>query len=283
MLSDHNTNRLIARISAGDNSAFDALWADSLSAVRRVVWAMTGNHEDTEDFLQETAVHALKALSTGRYEHQERFTAWVCKIARNVVLDNMRRVKWSVPIAEIGDMPDSSQPSPERAAVTATLAKFLDAQLDECLGYESNADAERKRGHLRKLAFYWYYVDGFSLDDVTVSLQVEFARHGLGDIAKSTANNWLAGGRLIRQLVDHLVENHSDALERLSGLTKEEIGLSPEEMRAASKLIYGNRAARSVASVHGDDAKHLRNAKKKMVGVLSRDIAEALHDLRSKV
>jgi RNA polymerase sigma factor (sigma-70 family) len=277
MLPKHSDSELIGQACAGDSSAFESLWVDSLTAVRRLVWTLTGNREDTEDVLQETAVRALKAISAGRYEHQERFTAWVCKIARNVVLDSLRRAKWFVPIDDLSDMPDSSQPSPESAAITATLVKFLDAQLDECLAREANTDTQRKRGHLRKLAFYWYYADGFSLEEVTLSLQAEFARHGLGEITKSTVNNWLAGGRLIRQLVEHLVENHSNALERLKALTFERAGVTPEEMRAASDLTHGKGGARRV-----QDVRHLRNAKRKVIAFLAHDIAKAIHDLRGK-
>jgi RNA polymerase sigma factor (sigma-70 family) len=75
--------------------------------------------EDVEDVVQETllALH----LKRGTWDERQPFRPWLYAIARNKLIDNLRRRgrQTHVAIDDIGELPDGGVPSPELNGVDA--------------------------------------------------------------------------------------------------------------------------------------------------------------------
>ena len=72
---------LVARVLAGDVSAFTALVDRHYGDCARFAVRMLGNRHDAEDALQETFLSAYGAL--GRYRERQAFRAWLYRILIN--------------------------------------------------------------------------------------------------------------------------------------------------------------------------------------------------------
>jgi RNA polymerase sigma factor (sigma-70 family) len=87
-------------------------------ASRGVARAKFGS-EDVEDVVQETllALH----LKRGTWDERQPFSPWLYAIARNKLIDNLRRRgrQTHVAIDDIGELPDGGVPSPELNGVDA--------------------------------------------------------------------------------------------------------------------------------------------------------------------
>jgi RNA polymerase sigma-70 factor, ECF subfamily len=84
---------LICRARQRDSAAFDALVEVYSPRLYGYFYRLTGRREDAEDLLQEVFVRVVRMI--GRYEHDNRFDAWVFRIATNLVRDRVRRRKRS--------------------------------------------------------------------------------------------------------------------------------------------------------------------------------------------
>ena len=256
---------------------FEVLWQKHRATLIRVVRPMARDCEEAEDFVQETAVRALEAMTTGKYKDEGHFLAWLCRIARNVVIDKHRRDAHLVPLEEGTDIPDPGS-VPEAAATLGILLEFLDKQLDECLA-AGDSPSSRKQSLLRKLAFSLDYVDGYALPEVAAFLSCEANRQGLPAPSLPALNNWLAGGRLLSHLMEHLLACHQDSLERLESTVVRQADLTVEEEAAWQSWAEAGRPAEAggVATTM-----LLGTTRRKITRLLVREVAAALHAARKE-
>lgn len=82
-------DQLMARVRAGDQRAFDALYERHRTAVFSFLVRLAGDHHQAEDLLQETFVRVYRARD--RYEPSAQFRSWLFTIARRLVVDHARR------------------------------------------------------------------------------------------------------------------------------------------------------------------------------------------------
>jgi RNA polymerase sigma factor (sigma-70 family) len=80
---------LVAATRAGSNGAFEELQSRYSRRLYRRIQFITRNHEDTEDALQETFLHAYLALDS--FEGRSQFASWLTRIAINSALMVLRR------------------------------------------------------------------------------------------------------------------------------------------------------------------------------------------------
>ena len=80
---------LVAAARAGSNAAFEELQSRYSSRLYRRIQFITRNHEDAEDALQETFLHAYLALDS--FEGRSQFASWLTRIAINSALMVLRR------------------------------------------------------------------------------------------------------------------------------------------------------------------------------------------------
>src|SRR5882762_257883 len=80
---------LAVRASKGDPAAFGTLYDRHLSAVYRYVYYRVRDDAEAEDLTSDVFMKALRAIP--RYEPRQAFLAWLYRIARNAVIDHVRR------------------------------------------------------------------------------------------------------------------------------------------------------------------------------------------------
>ncbi|HSM29308.1 MAG TPA: RNA polymerase sigma factor [Woeseiaceae bacterium] len=82
---------LVARATAGDSRAFEALYRAHVDRVYGLCLRMTGNVGEAEDCAQEAFIQAWKQL--GRFRGDSAFGTWMHRIAVNAVLGRIRKSK----------------------------------------------------------------------------------------------------------------------------------------------------------------------------------------------
>jgi RNA polymerase sigma-70 factor (ECF subfamily) len=83
---DHD---LVSATQAGDASAFDVLVLRHTSKLYGLVYHMCGNHEDTDDLLQEVWAKVFRVLPS--FRGASRFSTWIHSIAVNMTLNFLKK------------------------------------------------------------------------------------------------------------------------------------------------------------------------------------------------
>ncbi len=82
---------LVEMFANGNNQAFDILLERYKDSVYRYILLIVRNREMAEDIFQETFMRAIMTIKQGRYSETGKFSAWICRIARNQIVDIYRR------------------------------------------------------------------------------------------------------------------------------------------------------------------------------------------------
>lgn len=80
---------LAVRARNGDAGAFGQLYDRHVEAIHRYVYYRVRDDAEAEDLTSEVFMRALRAIP--RYEPRQAFLAWLYRIARNAVIDRVRR------------------------------------------------------------------------------------------------------------------------------------------------------------------------------------------------
>jgi RNA polymerase sigma-70 factor (ECF subfamily) len=116
-MEDRRLNRLIARVQDGETAALDELVDQYFPRVYGFVAKMVGPGADAEELTQEVFLRVVRTMES--YHHDGKFTAWVFRIAANLVRDRVRRRKREAEMfaADAGRSEDAEQEDPvSRAA-----------------------------------------------------------------------------------------------------------------------------------------------------------------------
>lgn len=116
---EHEDAHLIQKAKAGDANAFGELYERYAEQLFRFIYSQTSNRLDAEDLSADVFLKAWRSLA--RYEERGfSFSAYLFRIARNLLIDSRRNKKPIDPISEdeLMDFPDSmiSDPSTVLAA-----------------------------------------------------------------------------------------------------------------------------------------------------------------------
>lgn len=88
-MNNAQTNRLLLRISQGDNNAFAELYEKTNRGIYAFLYSYFNNKADTEDAMQtvyikiKTNIHQFKQGTNGR--------AWIFQIAKNLALNELKK------------------------------------------------------------------------------------------------------------------------------------------------------------------------------------------------
>ena len=82
---------LVELYAQGNSEAFDALLYRHKNKVFAYIYFTVRNKELAEDIFQETFVRVITMLRQGRYAETGKFTAWVNRIAHNLIIDHFRQ------------------------------------------------------------------------------------------------------------------------------------------------------------------------------------------------
>lgn len=95
---------LICRARQRDSAAFETLVEIYSPRLYGYFYRLTGRREDAEDLLQDVFVRVVRMI--GRYEHENRFDAWLFRIATNLVRDRVRRRRRAAGVESSGGQQD---------------------------------------------------------------------------------------------------------------------------------------------------------------------------------
>ena len=75
----------------GDSDAFDTLLARYQQKIYSYILFLVHDDEVADDLFQETFMKAIVTIRQGRYVESGRFSAWLTRIAHNLVIDKYRQ------------------------------------------------------------------------------------------------------------------------------------------------------------------------------------------------
>lgn len=125
---------LIAGIASGDKSAMRELYVRHNTVVYAFAMARCGNSELASDCVHDTMLDVWRSAS--RFAGQSSVKTWLLAIARNKLIDALRKRGRISYVEEVPETPDTA-PDPEAAAIAASEKK----RLHRCL--EGLKDAQR--------------------------------------------------------------------------------------------------------------------------------------------
>lgn len=77
----------------GDNKAFDELLSRTQGKLFSYIYFVVRDEDKANDLFQETFVKVITKLHEGRYVDSGKFSAWIMRIAHNVIMDWYREVR----------------------------------------------------------------------------------------------------------------------------------------------------------------------------------------------
>ncbi len=84
-------NKLVASCRNGDASGYASLAREYSGRIFAICYGMLGNTHDAEDIAQQTLLRGF--ANVRQIRRNEKFGAWICRIAKNLCLDFVRRQK----------------------------------------------------------------------------------------------------------------------------------------------------------------------------------------------
>ena len=93
VLTKLTDDQLVADYAKGNNEAFDALLKRHQSRVFSYIFHIVKNKDLADDIFQETFVKAIMTIKQGRYTETGKFSAWISRIAHNLIIDYYRQEK----------------------------------------------------------------------------------------------------------------------------------------------------------------------------------------------
>jgi len=132
---DESDERLMLRFQAGDARAFEVLVRRHRTPVFSFLLRLTGDRGRAEDLCQEAFLKVVKAAAG--WQERARFSTWLYAIARNLAVDEARRMAFrrTEPLdpARPGDPPRpepaAEDPGPDRLADSSLVRPRLEAAL----------------------------------------------------------------------------------------------------------------------------------------------------------
>ena len=123
------------RFQAGDARAFEVLVRRHRTPVFSFLLRLTGDRARAEDLCQEAFLRVVKA-SAG-WERRARFSTWLYTLARNLAVDEARRMSFRraeplddpLPGNRAHPEPVADDPQPDRAADAVLVRSMLEAAL----------------------------------------------------------------------------------------------------------------------------------------------------------
>ncbi len=85
--------QLVAAYAKGENKAFDTLLKRHQQRVFSYIFYIVKNKDLADDIFQETFVKAITTIRQGRYTESGKFSAWITRIAHNLIIDHYRQEK----------------------------------------------------------------------------------------------------------------------------------------------------------------------------------------------
>lgn len=119
---------LVRLVLEGDDAAFEYLFDRYREAIHRLLRQRLNGAHDADDLLQETFVKVYVNLH--RYDPAYTFGQWVYTIARNTLIDFVRKRQEDLPIDERFAAPASSAPTPEESVINLQQRNQIERSIE---------------------------------------------------------------------------------------------------------------------------------------------------------
>lgn len=106
VLTKFTDDQLVTSYAKGNNEAFDILLKRYQARVYSYIYHIVKNKDLAEDIFQETFVKAIITIKQGRYTENGKFSAWISRIAHNLIIDYYRQEKSENTVSTDGDDAD---------------------------------------------------------------------------------------------------------------------------------------------------------------------------------
>lgn len=161
--------RLVARLLAGDQPAFERFFADNFARLYRfALTRLRGDETAAEEIAQATMARAIRKLAT--YRAESAMFTWLCAICRNEMSDWLRKQgRYREHIVLIEDFPDvqaavdsvamSANTEPEASYQRVEANRLIQVALDRL---------PPKYGDVLE----WKYVEGYTVREIASRLGI---------------------------------------------------------------------------------------------------------------
>jgi RNA polymerase sigma factor (sigma-70 family) len=152
--------KLVAAVRAGDDRAFETLYARYRVRISAYILGMVHDHARAEDIAQDVFISALRGLRDT--EHAIVFKPWLYEIAKNAYIDEFRRTRRAREVPLDGDRDDADGSSGPVIAGGATPDSEVETKqrLDDLRGaFHGLSESHHKIIVMRELA-------GLSYDEI---------------------------------------------------------------------------------------------------------------------
>ena len=92
-LNEMTDEQLALSYIEGNNKAFDLLLSRTQSKLFTYIMFVVRDHDLADDIFQETFVKVITKLRQHKYTNSGKFSAWLIRIAHNVIMDGYREQK----------------------------------------------------------------------------------------------------------------------------------------------------------------------------------------------
>jgi RNA polymerase sigma-70 factor (ECF subfamily) len=90
-LFQHSDEQLVTEYIAGAESALEELVSRYQQKVFSYILMVVHNRELAEDLFQDTFIKVVNTLRTGNYREEGKFSQWIMRISRNLIIDHFRK------------------------------------------------------------------------------------------------------------------------------------------------------------------------------------------------
>lgn len=112
----------------GNNRAFDLLLSRNQSKLFSYILFVVRDNDKANDIFQETFVKVITKLHEKKYTTSGKFSAWIMRIAHNVIMDNYRDIR-AQNVVETSSYNDLSNLRSEGILDTNVEEKFVNDQI----------------------------------------------------------------------------------------------------------------------------------------------------------
>lgn len=148
LLNGDLEDKLVASCRNGDASAYSSLAREYSGRIFSICYGMLGNTHDAEDIAQQTLLRGFAKIRQIRTN--ENYGVWICRIAKNLCIDFIRRQKRRQ--GSLAERATASQSSPKE--------------------YPELMTALEKLSEEHRLALMLYYFDGRSARAVAEAFEI---------------------------------------------------------------------------------------------------------------
>jgi RNA polymerase sigma-70 factor, ECF subfamily len=178
--ADRTDSELVRAAQAGDTASFGALIERHLGMVYAIALARLRDAESADDLAQEVFLRAQLHLSS--LGSNDRFAAWVSRIARNLAIDWLRRGQRAsrlLPMVSLGEDLDRVPDTEQRGAREAMESKEEAHALREAIFDLPEAEREVVLLHFSEGLSQREIAERLGLSQPTVSRQIQRALDAL--------------------------------------------------------------------------------------------------------